>query len=522
METPTDSQLLQFLYACPVGLIECDAAGEIVMINPHAMQHLLPLAGDRDPSNLFTALGEHGEEIRHIIESFGRALGPICEGHRVAAGLGDGRRATQPKVLAFTIVKLGPNRLMVTLADVSVEVEREQRLSQAEATNQAKSQFMANMSHEIRTPLNGVLGMAQALALDSLAPSQHEKVQTIRDAGRALLVLVNNVLDLSKIEAGQFVLEAAPFDLEEMATTTCAIFAETAKAKGLPVVFTSDVGVSGRWQGDANRCRQIVSNLLANAIKFTPAGEVRVALECSDMGGVRLRVSDTGVGIDGDELPKLFSKFYQVDASSTRRYGGVGLGLSICLELVQLMGGTIAVDSVLGRGSTFTVELPLKFLGVGGGGLQRAISGDVEGAQARAVNTLRVLAAEDNPTNQLVLKTLLEAFDVSIVVVDNGRLAVEAWERGSFDLILMDIQMPELDGVAATRRIRALEVEQGRSRTPIVALTANFMAHQVEEYQLAGMDGLLAKPIQLQELSEALDSARGEGCEEDAEIQTEA
>ena len=526
MEPPTEAQLLQFLYACPIGLIEFDAAGDIGIMNPFAMQHLLQLAGERDSTNLFSALEDHAPDIAGMIAAFGQPTGRICDGRRMPVELGGGRRLARKKVLAYTIVKITQSRFMMTLADVTVEVERERRLSEAEATNRAKSQFMANMSHEIRTPLNGVLGMAQALSLDSLAPSQQAKVQTIRDAGRSLLIIVNDILDLSKIEAGQFELEVAPFDFEQMAKSVCAIFGETAKDKGLPVMFSTRMEAMGLWEGDANRCRQIVSNLLANAIKFTSAGEVRVELERSEAGGIRLHVCDTGVGIDAADLPNLFEKFYQADASETRRYGGSGLGLSICQELSQLMGGAITVKSFLGSGSIFTVDLPLKFLGAStsedaskeldarrgkdGGALTPGMSREKESAHTESANALRVLAAEDNPTNQLVLRSLLEAFDVEVVVVENGRLAVEAWEAGEFDIILMDIQMPELDGVTATRRIRALEVERGRTRIPIVALTANIMTHQVEEYHRAGMDGLVAKPIQIRELSEALYSAINE------------
>ncbi|MHB8287053.1 MAG: sensor histidine kinase, partial [Caulobacteraceae bacterium] len=365
METSTESQLLQFLYACPVGLIECDASGEIGMINPHAMQHLFPLAGDRVLTNLFAVLEDHAPELRHIVAGYAKPIGRICEGYRIVVHLSGAPATADPKVLACTMVRLGPDRLMATLADVSVEVARERRLAEAEAANAAKSQFLANMSHEIRTPLNGVLGMAQALALDSLAPSQHEKVQTIREAGRSLLFLLNDILDISKIDAGQFELEIAPFDFEQMTKTICAIFAETAKAKGLPVVFTTRGDALGLWEGDANRCRQIVSNLLSNAIKFTDAGEVNVELERSDQGGILLRVRDSGVGIEASDLPKLFSKFYQADATSTRRFGGTGLGLSICQELSQMMGGSVTAESAPGQGSTFTLELPLKYLGVG-------------------------------------------------------------------------------------------------------------------------------------------------------------
>ena len=512
----SEEELIAFLYACPIGLLQCDAAGAIDIINPFAMQHLLMLAGDGDTSNLFEALERYAPDLRSIVEDAAPTVGcRICEGHRINVDLARAGAPGSPKVLSTTMVRIGPNRLMVTLADVTAEVERERRLAEAEATNLAKSRFLANMSHEIRTPLNGVLGMAQALALDTLTPSQYEKVQTIRDAGRSLLVLLNDILDLSKIEAGQLELDLQPFDLEQMIKSTCAIFAETAKAKGLPVVFTACGEVAGLWEGDAHRCRQIVSNLLDNAIKFTLTGEVRVELERADDSAVRLRVCDTGAGISEAELSKLFAKFYQVDASSTRRFGGSGLGLSICQELTQMMGGAISVASRPGEGSTFTVDLPLRRFDadparVSGAHLDRPLQApglDGEAVAREAAVNLRLLAAEDNPTNQLILKTLLQVFDIDVVVVENGRLAVEAWEAGGFDLILMDIQMPDMDGLAATRRIRALETELGRARTPILAVTANVMTHQLDEYQRAGMDGHVAKPIELEALYEALGKA---------------
>jgi signal transduction histidine kinase len=480
------------------------------------MQHLLMLAGDRDTTNLFDTLQPCAPELRAIVEAAPSTLGcRICEGHRISVDLGRPGPAGSASVLSITMVRIGLNRLMVALTDVTVEVERERRLAEAEATNLAKSRFLANMSHEIRTPLNGVLGMAQALALDTLAPSQHEKVQMIRDAGRSLLVLLNDILDLSKIDAGQLELDLQPFDFEQMIKSTCAIFAETAKAKGLPVIVTVRGDVEGLWRGDAHRCRQIVSNLLDNAIKFTSTGEVRVELERAEDGAVRLRVCDTGAGIREADLPKLFAKFYQVDASSTRRFGGAGLGLSICQELTQMMGGAMSVASRPGEGSTFTVDLPLSrpdaapaaMPGAGPGALLRPERPDGEAAAGGPAISLRVLAAEDNPTNQVILKTLLQVFDIEVVVVENGRRAVEAWRSGTFDLILMDIHMPDMDGLAAARRIRALERELGRARIPIFAVTANVMTHQLEEYQRAGMDGHIAKPIELDALCGALGQA---------------
>ena len=508
-EASAEDDLIAFLYACPIGLIQCDAAGAIILANPYAMQFLLILTADGDTTNLFEALGPHALELRSILENASSNVGArICEGHRIVADHGHAGPAGSTKVLSITMVRIGPNRLMVTLADVTTEVERERRLAESEATNLAKSRFLANMSHEIRTPLNGVLGMAQALAHETLAPSQHEKVQTIRDAGRSLLVLLNDILDLSKIEAGQFKLDLQPFDLQQMITSTCIIFAETAKMKGLPVVFSAIGDVDGLWLGDMHRCRQIVSNLLDNAIKFTESGEIQVKLERLDERTVRLRVCDTGVGVSEAELPKLSSKFYQVDPSSTRRFGGAGLGLSICHELTQAMGGAISVSSRPGEGSTFTVDLPLNQVGAQTAlAIEQtshvAVLKEADAVEA-APTALRVLAAEDNPSNQLILKTLLQVFGIDVVLVENGRMAVDAWEAGAFDLILMDIQMPELDGVAATQTIRAREKELSRPRTPILAVTANVMTHQVEAYQRAGMDGHVAKPIELDALYTAL------------------
>ena len=525
METSDDGELIRFLYACPIGIVECDISGDIGMINPFAMQHLLALEGDHDASNLFEALAQCAPELRAIVaEPVHPVGGRICDGHRIYVDrIGAGGKM-EAKVLSTTIVKISQNKLIATLSDVTVEVERENRLAQAEATNRAKSQFLANMSHEIRTPLNGILGMAQALSLDSLAPSQLEKVQTIRDAGSALLLLLNDILDLSRLEAGELEVEVNPFDFETTVRIVCLSFAEAANAKYLTITFVAEADVSGLWVGDIGRCRQIITHLLDNAVKFTDAGEVRVLLTRSEDGLLCLNVSDTGVGIAEAELPKLSSTFYQVDASPTRGRAGTGLGLAICRQLIQKMKGTLIVESVLGEGSTIKVALPLKHLGAtdgvsfdpralgrgdgeNGSGLTCQISVTDELTLVEIERPVRILAAEDNPTNQVILKALLQVFEVSVELVEDGRLAVEAWEGDAFDLILMDIQMPHMDGVAATRRIRALEKDLGRSRTPIIAVTANVMPHQLEEYRRAGIDGHVAKPIQLEALGEALDRA---------------
>jgi CheY-like chemotaxis protein len=372
--------------------------------------------------------------------------------------------------------------------------------ARAEAASAAKSTFLATISHEIRTPLNGVLGMAQAMAAEGLPDDQRERLGVIRQSGESLLAILNDVLDLSKIEAGKLELERVEFDLADIARGAHATFTALAHSKGL--AFSLDIGPAhGRYLGDPVRLRQILSNLISNALKFTEAGEISVTARYAD-GVLSIAVADTGIGIAPDNRDKLFTKFDQLDSSTTRKFGGTGLGLAICHELALLMGGAIGVESELGAGSCFTLELPLPR--VGDGRAEPAAEAAVEDLQGVG---LRVLAAEDNAVNQLVLRTLLQQMGVDVVVVENGQLAVEAWETGVWDVILMDVQMPVMDGVAATALIRRKEAASGRPRTRIIALSANAMAHQVSEYEAAGMDAHVAKPIEAVALYNALSEA---------------
>jgi signal transduction histidine kinase/ActR/RegA family two-component response regulator len=375
----------------------------------------------------------------------------------------------------------------------------------AVAANLAKSQFIANVSHEIRTPLNGVLGMAQILAASDLSDLQRERVDVIHSSGEVLLSILNDVLDFSKIEAGKLDLEATPFDLVKIAGNVQAAFSAVAESKNLELgVRLEGASLGELYLGDPTRVRQIISNLVANALKFTPAGEVEIIVSQVDEGVV-ISVRDTGIGIPEDRLPKLFAQFEQVDASTTRRFGGTGLGLSICHELCRLMGGRILVDSQFGAGSTFTVRLPLKRVDALAGPSSQAPADDFDEADT-ANGDLRVLAAEDNKINQLVLSTFLQQMDVTPTLVENGALAIEAWRETEFDLILMDMQMPVMDGLTAVRAIRAAEALSGRSRSPIIALTADVMSHHLENYRLAGVDAVVAKPIQFAELARAMQS----------------
>ncbi|HLK25288.1 MAG TPA: ATP-binding protein [Caulobacteraceae bacterium] len=373
----------------------------------------------------------------------------------------------------------------------------------ADAANAAKSAFLATMSHEIRTPLNGVLGMAQAMQADELSETQRGRIAVVRESGETLLAILNDILDLSKIEAGRLTLETAEFDMGELARGAHAVFGAIAEERGLAFSLQVDEAARGVYRGDPTRVRQILHNLASNALKFTARGEVSVSLAALDPG-VRIEVRDTGEGIAPEVLGKLFTKFVQADASTTRRFGGTGLGLAICRELTQMMGGVIRAESAPGLGSTFTVDLPLVRVGDAAAPAGRGADAD---QPFMDVSRLRVLAAEDNATNQLVLKTLLAQVGIEPVMVENGKLAVEAWEMGGFDLVLMDMQMPVMDGLTATRIIRDAEAAQGRPRTQIVALSANVLAHQVEEYRGAGMDGHIAKPIEVGRLFEVVQQA---------------
>jgi len=427
--------------------------------------------------------------------------------YRIARG--DGREVWGQTAIRFFEGENGrPLRLVGAIRNITEAKRAEQALVRAmegaEAANRAKSTFLATMSHEIRTPLNGVLGMAQAMAADDLTEPQRSRLDVIRQSGESLLVLLNDVLDLSKVEAGKLELESAPFDIVELARAVEAAFRGAAEAKGIGFSLAVAKAARGLYLGDQTRVRQILGNLVSNAIKFTETGEVRIAIGMGAQG-LSIRVRDTGIGIAKDRLGQVFFKFEQADASTTRRFGGTGLGLAICRELVELMGGQVKLASKVGVGTTFTVTLPLQRLEAGDA--PAAIAPDIAAASPGEGPPLRVLAAEDNAVNRLVLRALLSQAGVEPLIVEDGRAAVDAWECADWDVVLMDMQMPVMDGAAATNAIRRREAETRRPRTPILALTADVMSHQIASYLAAGMDGFVAKPIEVKALFEALDAA---------------
>jgi CheY-like chemotaxis protein len=354
--------------------------------------------------------------------------------------------------------------------------------------------------------------------MGDLPAVQRERLDVIRQSGALLLSVLNDVLDLSKIEAGKLTLLVDDFDLESALAQARQSFAVMAEQKNLAFEIAVDDAAKGAWRGDADRLRQIVGNLLSNAIKFTQAGAVTARFGLSEAtGGLSLTVRDTGMGIAAEKQSTLFEKFIQADNSATRRFGGTGLGLAICRELTQMMGGTITVDSVEGQGSVFHVELPL----ARGEARQEVeqITAEVEDAEE---GSLRLLAAEDNVTNQQVLSAVMGSLGIEVDIVADGAAAFEAWRDGAYDLILMDIQMPVMDGIDSARAIRAAEREGGRRRTPIVALTANALSHQVQEYLAAGMDGHVAKPIEIAKLYDAISRALNDAAQQAAPSQPQS
>jgi len=403
-------------------------------------------------------------------------------------------------------LRLARRQLSAAEATIRAAEQRaEERGQAAEQANQAKSEFLASISHEIRTPLNGVLGMAQAMAYDVLSPVQQDRVRVIQESGHSLLLILNDILDLAKIEARHIELESILFNLTHVIEGAQSSFVPLAQQKGVELTLCISPEAAGQYCGDPTRVRQIVHNLVSNALKFTEAGAVSLSCTHDEHDGLVVAVSDTGIGIAPDAVKRLFEKFVQADASTTRKFGGTGLGLSICRELCTLMGGSISVTSLLGEGSTFTARLPLVRLGpeVYEIADQTPSASVIQNPNAR----IRILAAEDNLTNQLVLSTLLGQAGLEATIVDNGRKAVEAWEGADWDVILMDVQMTEMDGITATRLIREREAASGRKRTPIIALTANALTHQVTSYVAGGADACVAKPIIIEHLFAALERA---------------
>ena len=398
---------------------------------------------------------------------------------------------------------LRDEREKVDVAFASLEDRVQERTAQLERANTEKSRFLANMSHELRTPLNGVIAISETLSRQQETPKGKELAELIVSSGRLLERVLTDILDFSKIEAGEITLARDEFAMTTLVGRIAELHRASAESKGLSLTWSVTPEADRRFAGDTVRLTQVLSNLLSNAVKFTETGEVRLEVDAAG-AAVGFVVADTGIGFDEEVRQRLFRRFEQADDSIRRRFGGTGLGLAISRSLIELMGGTIEVASEPGRGSTFSVQVPLER--VDGEAEEPADDWDdgfdISGAQ--------VLLAEDHPTNQKVVQLVLDSVGIDPLIVENGALALEALRGARFDVVLMDMQMPELDGLAATAQLRVWEREHGLPRTPVIMLTANALDEHVKASLDAGADQHLSKPIRADALIEAIVHAMAE------------
>ncbi|MDD9746560.1 MULTISPECIES: ATP-binding protein [Marinovum] len=413
--------------------------------------------------------------------------------------------------LQTLIVALMGLLVMYVIAEIiyaGVAQKREMRLRQAAAqASEAKTRFLANVSHEIRTPLNGILGMAGELAETRLDTDQTACVKIIRQSGEVLLNTLNDVLDLAKVEAGELVIDRRPFDLAEAIGVAHALYRSTARDKGLRLRTELAPDLPRRVMGDGTRLRQVLHNLISNGLKFTAEGEVRITAErLPDTGRIRISVRDTGPGIAPEDQAMIFRPFTQADVSITRKHGGTGLGLSVSRQLIEAMGGDIGLESAVGEGAIFWFDLDLP--AVDPADTAAAAPADAEPAPDAASRAgPRVLVVDDNATNRLLLRRFLKDRASRIAEAADGADAVATVEATDFDIILMDIQMPVMDGIEATRRIRRLESANDRPPVRIIAVTANIMEHQRRGYLEEGMNDVIGKPVSKKTLLAKLDAA---------------
>lgn len=420
------------------------------------------------------------------------------------------------KVFNTVMYKSESDYINMVVIDITEQKETENKLSKAikdaNAAYKTQSEFLANMSHEIRTPINGILGMLQlTLMAEDLQADHRDNLTTAKNCADTLLRLINDILDISKLEAGKYNLREENFDVKAIIEETIAAQVPIAKSKGLTLDCNFGSNIPKIARGDGQRIQQVLNCLLSNGIKFTNEGGVRVKVACIndmlDKIKLRIAVSDSGIGISDADRNKLFIRFSQVDASDTRKYGGSGLGLVITKQIVELMGGTITVQSKEGIGSTFIVEIPLKLIKAAEADEteeEMQEPGDPAVFSLAGHSRARILVAEDEPVNQQVIGKLLGMAGYSYDIAENGEKAVELFKQKEYQAALFDVQMPVMDGLAATQEIRAIEFREGKKRLPIIAVTARAMFGDKERILEAKLDDYIAKPYNLNDVCETL------------------
>jgi len=495
-------------------LITCDEQGRIVRMNQPAQsllettteqisgqpfEHILPRPGAdifRDGwQKVMNGNNEHLSVIFPVLATSGREsvlrwqLTPL-------SGSAASEREEKVLLAGLDISEEVANREALEKANARIR----DALEEAERANRSKSVFLASMSHEIRTPMNGILGAAELLMDSALNEDQQQYLQIIHSSSHVLLDIINDILDLSKIESGKLEIESISFDLNELLTSLYQLFKEPARKKGLSLVYLYDGDMPRLWLGDPKRVRQIITNLLSNSLKFTDNGciELRATGEAINerQYNVRIAVKDQGIGIAEDKQQQVFEAFRQADSSTSRQYGGTGLGLTISQHLARAMGGDLKLQSESGYGSTFTLELPLY--------QAQSVQEEVRRSPDKPLPGLsgHVLLAEDNAVNQKIAEKMLDRLGVQVTTVENGEEAIGRIMEQDFDLVLMDVNMPVMDGIEATERIR--DLSSNKSSIPIIALTANAMLQDKKRCLEAGMNGFISKPIRMDELATAL------------------
>ncbi|WP_139257546.1 ATP-binding protein [Natronohydrobacter thiooxidans] len=437
--------------------------------------------------------------------------GRIVQNHRIALHCPDGLRYASINAAPIPGGEATTLRVVYAVSDVTALVEadkaREAALASARRANETKSNFLANMSHEMRTPLNGILGISSILA-DSVADPEHRRmIAILQDSGHLLMSIINDLLDMTKIEADALELETIPFCLATLARRIEEVHTLRASEKQLSFSVHLHDTVRMERLGDPHRLMQIIHNLVSNAVKFTEQGFVSVTLRATDPEGIVLEVHDSGIGMAKDQQARIFEPFAQADTSISRRFGGTGLGMSIVKRLVDMMGGEMEIHSAPDAGCRIALHLPLPVAE------QEALPArpTPPALPLRDLTTMRVLAADDNRTNQMILGMMLGQLGAQVTMADDGLEALDLYRQDQFDLLLLDISMPRLDGVTLLRTLREIERSEGRPHVPALAFTANAMTHQVEAYLAAGFDGCLTKPLTLAKLREALQALEEAG-----------